>query len=146
MPGSDDKSDLTALKTFSRWTPVTIRYSDQDGMGHVNNVAFAAYVEAARTMILKDLMDRFPRPAVKFVLARLAIDYLREIFYPGTVEVGARVVGVGTKSLVTGYGVFFQDYCVATAQCVNVCFDMATRSSVPLPNPIRHDLLAQIGH
>jgi len=146
MSGSDDKIDLTALKTFSRWTPVTIRYSDQDGMGHVNNVAFAAYVEAARTMVLKDLMERFPRPAIKFVLARLAIDYLREIFYPGNVEVGVRVVGVGTKSLVTGYGVFFQDYCVATAQCVNVCFDMAARSSVPLLDSIRHDLLAQIDH
>jgi acyl-CoA thioester hydrolase len=91
-------------------------------------------------------MDRFPRPAVKFVLVRLAIDYLREIFYPGTVEVGTRVVGAGTKSLVTGYGVFFQDRCVATAQCVNVCFDMAARSSVPLPDPIRRDLLAQINH
>ena len=136
--------DLTARETFSRWTPVTIRYSDQDGMGHVNNVAFAAYVEAARTMVLKDLMDRFPRPAVEFVLARLAIDYLDELFYPGTVEVGARLMGVGTKSLVTGYGVFFQDRCVATAQCVNVCFDMAARASVPLPDPLRRDVLAQI--
>jgi acyl-CoA thioester hydrolase len=52
MSGSDDEIDLTVLETFSRWTPVTIRYSDQDGMGHVNNVAFAAYVEAARTMVL----------------------------------------------------------------------------------------------
>ena len=136
--------DLTARETFPHWTPVTIRYSDQDGMGHVNNVAFAAYVEAARTMVLKDLMDRFPEPAVEFVLARFAIDYRHEIFYPGAVEIGARVVSAGAKSLVTGYGVFFQDRCVATAHCVNVCFDMAARASIPLPNSMRRDLVAQI--
>jgi acyl-CoA thioester hydrolase len=70
MSERDGEIDLTARQTFARWTPVTIRYSDQDGMGHVNNVAFAAYVESARTMFLKDLSDRFPRPAVDFVLAR----------------------------------------------------------------------------
>ena len=144
MSKHDGEIDLTARETFPRWTSVTIRYSDQDEMGHVNNVAIAAYIEAARTMFLKDLMDRFPMPAVDFVLARLAIDYHQEIFYPGTVEVGARAVEAGTKSLVTGYGVFFQDRCIATAQCVNVCFDMDARASVPLPDAMRRDIAAQI--
>lgn len=145
MSKSDGGIDLTARETFLRWTPVTIRYSDEDGMGHVNNVAFAAYVETARTMFLKDLSDRFPGPTVDFVLVRVAIDYLHEVFYPGTVEVGARVLRAGTKSLVSGYGVFFQDRCVATAECVNVCFDADARASVPLPDAVRQDLLAQIG-
>ena len=81
-------------------------------------------------------MDRFPQPPVEFVLARLAIDCRHEFFNSGTVEVGARLVGAGTKSQVTGYGVFFQDRCVVTAQCVNVCSDKAARASVPLPLPM----------
>src|SRR5215831_6094977 len=33
---------------YPHWTTVTLRYSDQDSMGHVNNVSYAAYVEAGR--------------------------------------------------------------------------------------------------
>ena len=87
-------------------------------------------------MVLEDLMDRFPQPPVEFVLARPASDYRHEDVCPGTVEVGLRLVGAGTKFLVTCYGVFFQDRCVATAQCFNVCSYMAARASVPLPLPM----------
>jgi acyl-CoA thioesterase FadM len=40
--------------------------------------------------------------------------------------------------------VFFHDRCVATAECVNVCFDTTARASVPLSGPMRRDLLAQM--
>ena len=51
--------DLTRRESFDAFTPVTIRFSDQDSMGHVNNVSFAQYVEAARTMLIQGLLDRF---------------------------------------------------------------------------------------
>ena len=39
---------------FRHWTPITIRFSDQDSVGHVNNVSYAAYFEAGRI----DFMSR----------------------------------------------------------------------------------------
>jgi len=136
--------DLTRRETFNHWTPVIIRYSDQDSMAHVNNTALATYVEAARTAFIYDLIQRSHAEGMEFILARLVIDYRRELHYPGRVEVGARLIRVGTKSITTGYGVFRGDDCVATSECVNVFYDMATRKTRTPPDSVRAVLMAEL--
>ncbi|HSF95311.1 MAG TPA: thioesterase family protein [Thermohalobaculum sp.] len=136
--------DLTRRETYRHWTPVTIRYSDQDSMAHVNNCAFATYVEAARTAFIYELIQKGGIEGVEFILARLVIDYLRELHYPGKVEVGARLIRVGTKSITTGYGVFKDGVCYATAESVNVFYDMATRRTRMPPDSLRAVLMAEL--
>ena len=136
--------DLTRRDTYRHWTPVTIRYSDQDAMAHVNNTAMATYVESSRTAFIYQLIKRGGMEGMEFILARLVIDYLRELHYPGTVEVGTRLIRVGTKSITTGYGVFKGDTCYATSQCVNVFYDMATRKTRVPPESVRAALLAEL--
>ncbi len=136
--------DLTRRETYSHWTPVTIRYSDQDAMAHVNNTALATYVEAARCAFIYDLIQKGGMQGLEFILARLIIDYRRELHYPGTVEVGARLIRVGNKSLTTGYGVFKGEDCVATSECVNVFYDMGLRKTVAPSASIRAALVAEM--
>jgi len=136
--------DLTRRETYAHWTPVTIRYSDQDAMAHVNNTALATYIEAARTAFIYDLIQKGGMQGLEFILARLIIDYRRELHYPGTVEVGARLIRVGNKSLTTGYGVFMGDDCVATSECVNVFYDMGLRKTVVPSTSIRAALVAEM--
>jgi len=136
--------DLTRRETYAHWTPVTIRYSDQDAMAHVNNTALATYIEAARTAFIYDLIQKGGMEGMEFILARLIIDYHRELHYPGTVEVGARLIRVGTKSLTTGYGAFKGEDCVATSECVNVFYDMELRKTVAPSASIRAALVAEM--
>jgi acyl-CoA thioester hydrolase len=136
--------DLTRRDSFRHWTPVTIRFCDQDPLGHVNNVALAAYVEAARTSFIYELIGRGGMAGLEFILARVVIDYRRELHYPGAVEVGARLIRVGNKSITTGYGVFRGAECIATSECVNVFYDMATRKSVVPPPSVRAALEAEL--
>jgi acyl-CoA thioester hydrolase len=136
--------DLQARETFAHWTPVTIRYSDQDAMAHVNNTALATYVEAARTAFIYDLIQRGGVQGVEFILARLVIDYLHELHYPGVVDVGARLIRVGNKSITTGYGVFKDATCIATSESVNVFYDMASRKTLAPPSSVREALLAEL--
>jgi acyl-CoA thioester hydrolase len=136
--------DLTSRQTYSHWTPVTIRYSDQDAMAHVNNTALATYIEAARTAFIYDLISKGGMQGLEFILARVIIDYRRELHYPGTVEVGARLIRVGNKSLTTGYGVFRGDECIATSESVNVFYDMATRKTVVPSDSVRAALVAEM--
>jgi acyl-CoA thioester hydrolase len=136
--------DLTNRQTFQHWTPVTIRYSDQDAMAHVNNTALATYIESARTAFIYQLIQKSGAVGVEFILARLVIDYRRELHYPGTVEVGARLIRVGNKSLTTGYGVFKGDDCFATSECVNVFYDMAIRKTAVPSDSIRAALVAEM--
>ena len=138
----NDTLDLKDRTSFRFWTPVTIRFSDQDPLGHVNNVAYAAYVEAARTMFLGGLLDPVENPGIDFILARVVIDYIKETHYPGTVDVGGRVLRLGTKSISTGYGVFAGDECVATCESVNVFFSANERKTVAIPTTVRANLEA----
>lgn len=136
--------DLTRRESFRHWTPVTIRFCDQDSMAHVNNVALAAYVEAARTALIYELIRKGGMEGLEFILARVVIDFRRELHYPGAVEVGARLIRIGGKSLTTGYGIFRGDACIATSTCVNVFYDMATRRSVAPPHSVRAALEAEL--
>jgi len=129
---------------FKHFTPVTLRFSDQDSMGHVNNVAFAAFVEAARTMLIQGLLNQFNHPDLDFILARVVIDYKQELHYPGTVDVGARLINLGSKSLTSGYGVFLDNTCIATAESVNVFYDMAMRKSVVPPEDVKVAVTSEI--
>lgn len=148
---ADQKAfDLTRRETFGLFTPVTIRFSDTDMLGHVNNVAVAAYFEAGRCELFYKLMaegglvERGKEAKIDFVLARAAIDFKKEFFYPGTVEVGSRFIRLGTRSIVSGYGLFIGDICHATAECVNVFFDLEARTSVPPPPRVRGLLAAAV--
>jgi acyl-CoA thioester hydrolase len=137
--------DLTRRDTFRLFTPVTIRFCDTDMMGHVNNTSIAEYVEAARCELLYKLIEQSQDPDIDFVLARITLDFKREIKYPGTVEVGSRLARVGNRSMTTGYGVFIGDECRATAECVNVFWDPKARVSM-VPSPKLRDILLAAAH
>ena len=134
--------DRTNYESFRFWTPVTIRYSDQDSMGHVNNCAYAAYAEAGRTMFLGGLLDAEMHPGIDFILASVKIDYLKEIYYPGSVNIGTRILKLGTKSMTLGTGMFLDGEAVAIAESVNLFFDMRIRKTIPIPDDIRGQLEA----
>ncbi|THA26381.1 acyl-CoA thioesterase [Streptomyces sp. RKND-216] len=82
----------------------TLRWSDMDAFGHVNNVVFLRYLEEARI----DFMFRLARKADSgaftggSVVARHEIDYLRPLVHrhePVTVETWVTKVGAASATL-----------------------------------------------
>lgn len=137
MGNQENQVDLTVRDSFSLWTPVTIRFSDQDSLGHVNNVSIVSYVEAGRTILIHRFLDREKFRDLNFALVRVEVDYRSEFVYPGTVDVGSRLLRIGTKSFTSGYGLFIGDRCVASSVSVNVFFDTTKRAGVEPPAEIR---------
>ena len=137
MDTAADALDLTDAGTFRRWTPVSLRFSDQDSMGHVNNVAYAAYVEQARVAFIDTFLRNRGDNGIDYILASVNIDYRREMHFPGTVDIGTRLLRIGNKSITTGYGLFKDGENVATAGSVNVFFDTGSGKTVPLPDNLR---------
>ena len=123
MPDIPD-IDLTDHDNFAYFTSVTTRYSDQDELGHINNCSYVAYVEAGRVQFLGGLLNPDRHLGIDFILARVTVNYLRESHYPGIVEIGSRVLKLGSKSMTTGYGLFKNGHCVATAESVNIYFEV----------------------
>ena len=133
---ADAAPDLTDAGTFRHWTPVSLRFSDEDSMGHINNVAYAAYVEQARVAFI-DAFLRNRGEGIDYILASVNIDYRREMHFPGTVDIGARLIRIGNKSITTGYGLFKDGENVATAGSVNVFFDTKNGKTIPIPDNLR---------
>ena len=136
--------DLTDLSSYDYFERVTLRYSDEDSMGHINNVAYAAYFEAGRMGLFNGLLAGLGDQRFNFVLANVSIDYVREMRFPGELQVGGRLIRVGVKSITTGYAAFLNGVCHATSTCVNVYFDPETRKSRPFPADFREALVKQI--
>lgn len=77
---------------------VEIRWRDVDAYRHVNNAVYATYLEECRDELLEAVLGS---DAVwDFVLARVAIDYRRELRQEDdAVLVRCRLVRVGTSSI-----------------------------------------------
>ncbi len=84
---------------FTFWTDVTLRFSDQDAMGHVNNTKYGQFFEAGRVALIRAMMEKFAI-SNRSILASCKIDYLHQLHYPGTVRVGTGLGGLGRSSYV----------------------------------------------
>ena len=125
-------SGAAVLADFPFKTTDKIRYGDTDRQGHVNNVVFAVFLETARVELLFDPAAPLAGAGTSFVLARLELDFVAEITWPGTVAIGTRVLQIGRSSLRMQQAVFQNERCVANAQTVIVLIDENTRKSTPL--------------
>lgn len=139
--------DLKNRASYTHWTPVHIRFADMDILRHVNNVAQAEYFEASRTAFVYDVIELAGvDQSNEFVLARVVIDFHKELHYPGSVEVGARLTRIGTKSITSGYGIFQDDTCFATSEAVNVFYDLSTRTTMTPAPEVRALLEQELEH
>src|SRR5579871_3412222 len=74
---------------YPHWCSDTVRFSDQDGAGHVNNVAICAYMETARLTFMRDMGMMAPREeGIRGISAGMTVSFLAESHWPGKVELG----------------------------------------------------------
>jgi len=137
--------DLTDPGVFQLWIRDRVRYADLDTNGHVNNVSYAVYCESGRLAFFEALVRPLIARGHGWLVARVAVDYRSEMRFPGEVDIGVRVLGVGRTSIRKGYAVFQNGVCAATMESVCVHRDRAAGTSVPWNETLRArlDLLAR---
>src|SRR5262245_10610518 len=114
-------------------TSEKLRFSDTDRNGHVSNAVFATCCQNARMELLHD-RSRIPLPLdAHFVIARLTLEFLKEMHWPGAVEIGTRLDRVGSSSVAMTQSLFHGVRCVAHAYSTVVLIDRSTRRPTPLP-------------
>src|SRR5712692_5688730 len=101
----------TERASYRIWTHDKLRYNDTDRQGHVNNAVFATFFETGRVSFLYDAALALAAPGCEFVIARLAIDFRTELYFPGIVDIGTRVLRVGRSSFTLGQAVFTDERC-----------------------------------
>ncbi|WP_210260269.1 acyl-CoA thioesterase [Hongsoonwoonella zoysiae] len=136
------KGEMPKLEDFPVRTSDKLRYADTDRQGHVNNAVFATFLETGRVeLFFNPETGPLAKESAAFVIASLKLDFLSEINWPGTVDIGTRVLKVGRSSMTLDQAIFQNDACVARAQTVIVQMDEATRRSTPLSK----DVLQRLG-
>lgn len=126
------------IDAFPLRTSDKLRYADTDRQGHINNAVFNTFLETGRVELLYG--DELMQEGSAFVIARLELDFLSEINWPGTVEIGTAVKEVGRSSFKLFQRVFQDGTPVAEAITIIVQMNEATRKSTPLSENARQRL------
>ncbi len=144
---SDPRDDATSppldeRASYAYFARHSLRFSDLDALGHVNNLATAALFESVRVSFLAEAGMPVSAPEYGFVIARMTVDYLRELHFPGEVEIGTRVLRIGRSSVTIGQGLFSNGDCIATGTAVCVRIDRASGRAIALDAALRARLAA----
>ena len=128
-----ERAAAPRLESFKIRTPEIVRFGDMDRQGHVNNAVYSTYLETGRVSVIFDPDQGLQVAGATTVLARIQIDFLKELRWPGQIEVGTAVGDIGRSSYVFTQGIFCDGVCVASGRSTMVLIDLETRRAKPLP-------------
>jgi acyl-CoA thioester hydrolase len=117
-------------------TDLQMRFADTDALGHVNNVAYAAYAETGRV----EFLHRLGKSVTSLILASITIDYRRQVQYGERLRMDTWVEKLGRTSITLGQTLFANDQASAEIRSVVVHFDYRTNKPMELTSEIRSQL------
>lgn len=117
-------------------TDIQVRFADTDAMGHLNNASYALYAETARL----DFFREIGAALTSLILARLAIDFRRQVNYGEAVHVDTWVERVGRSSITVSHTIVAAGQVVAEVSSVVVHFDYASSRAEAIPADLRERL------
>ena len=124
-----------------------VLWGDQDAFGHVNNTIPIRWFESSRIAHLEHsgmglLLDQLQLGPI---LASIKCDYRRQLRYPDTVWIGAKVVRLGRASLAMVHAIHSEvwgDTVAAEGESVIVVFDYQANRPRPIPDALRQAILS----
>ena len=123
--------------------PVTIsqpvQWGEQDGFGHINNMHFIRWFESSRIAYLEKCGVELTTEGVGPILAAVSCNYRRQVKYPDTVIVGARVTKIGRSSMTIEHALWSegQNELAAEGDSTVVIFDYHNQKSFPISDELR---------
>lgn len=125
---------------YARFVRLTTRWADNDAYGHVNNVAYYAFIDTAVNQLLIEagLLDVTGSDVIG-VAVESGCRYHASAAYPDVIHAGVRVGRVGGSSIRYEVGLFRNDEDAATAEgfFVHVMVARETMRPVAIPDGLR---------
>jgi len=110
-----------------------IRFGDLDPQGHVNQATFLTYFESGRVAMFRNPDLSIGVPGVTYVMVRMEVDYMKELRWPGNIEVRTGIAEFGRSSFKAAQAIFHDGVCAAAGRATLVCMDLKTRKATPIP-------------
>lgn len=114
-----------------------VAWGDMDAFGHVNNVMYYRYIESARIEYF-DRLNVFDQDVLT-VVASSQCKYLKPVFYPDVLHIGARVEEMRNSAIRMHYVLFSeqQQQIVADGEAVIVFVDKVEMKKALIPQQLR---------
>lgn len=109
-----------------------LRFNDTDRLGHVNNAVFAVMLEQGRSELAVEAGLPIEGEAQALVIVRLELDFVREMGWPGEVEIETWVAKLGGRSFQLRQRLVHGGKECGRALTVLCVLDRATGKAAPL--------------
>jgi len=132
------------LSDYKYKTPITIRFSDIDAVGHVNNAIYLTYFEDARLNYWREAIHWNVREH-GIIVGRSEIIYLKPITLDDQIACYVRTTRIGNSSFdvmhvlvkITPNG---EEVCT-TGKTVCISYDYKSNKSTSIPAKERHQMI-----
>jgi len=128
-----EKKPAPQLADYPHRVAEIVRFGDLDPQGHANQAVFLTYFESGRVAMFRDPDLSVGVPGITYVMVRMEVDYMKELRWPGNLEIGTGVAEFGRSSFKAAQVIFRDGVCAARGLATLVCMDLKTRRATPLP-------------
>lgn len=129
------------LAGFPVTVTLPVQWGDQDAFDHVNNTVYFRWYESARIAYGRQVGLHLWKETRNIgpILASITCDYRRQLTFPDTIHVGARVTRIGRSSMTMEHVLVSEAVggVAAEARSAVVMFDYNAGRSYPVPDEIR---------
>jgi len=128
---------------------ITVRFSDCDPLGHVNNATYLTYLEEARIILWRQQLGSWARQAAEtgprgegFILARAEVDFRSQVRDGDELEVRLALGSFGRTSATYEYEIVDRPSgrIVCAAKTVQVWIDYDTGRPTPITEETKEKL------
>ena len=128
------------MNNFKVKLPLRIDWSDMDLFGHVNNIAYFKYIQAARVNYweLCGFSPMFNAADIGPILLSTGCQFIKPLFYPGNIVVATRIEFIKN----TSYGLHHQilnqqNQIIAEAHDIIVNFNFKLNIKTPISDELK---------
>ena len=107
MEGKAERAPPPGREVFAVFVPLTTRWKDNDAYGHLNNVVYYEFFDAAvnQLLIARGLLDPATSPVIGLVVESRC-RFFSSLAFPDAIEVGVAVEALGGASVTYRLGVY----------------------------------------
>ncbi len=133
------------IKKFKFSSPIHLRWSDLDPIGHVNNVIYFDYFQDSRGLYMISASKNWDWHKNMFVIAHIEVDYISELrFDHKNPKVWVKTTRFGTKSFDLEYLITSENDGVlkihAKGKSTQVVVDLGLKKSIEIPDWMKEEI------
>lgn len=121
---------------------VSVRFSETDALGHVNNTSYFIYLEEARIKFFETVRAGLGEVDWSCILASIKCDFINQAYFNQLLTVKTFVTRIGTKSFDLKQDIICSqtNQLIGRSQSVLVNFDFKKQKSIVLSNSLKEEL------